>query len=74
LVSKLRGHYNYYGITGNIRSLRHFFWRVKRTWHYWLNRRSRERCLNWERFELSVLANYPLPEPRIYHSCCSAKP
>jgi hypothetical protein len=28
----------------------------------------------WERFELSVLENYPLPEPRIYHSCYSAKP
>ena len=74
LVLKLRGHYNYYGITGNIRSLRQFFWRVKRTWHYWLNRRSRERCLTWERFELSVLENCPLPEPRIYHSCYSAKP
>src|SRR5690606_32223640 len=32
LVRKLRGHYGYYGITGNGRSLSNFFHEVQRIW------------------------------------------
>ena len=70
LNSKLRGHYGYYGIYGitpNFQSI-HIFWeRVKRLWFKWLNRRSRTRHLNWDKFNL-LLKRYPLERPRIYHS------
>jgi group II intron reverse transcriptase/maturase len=39
LVQKLRGHYGYYGITGNSYALSRFLHEVKRRWCYWLNRR-----------------------------------
>jgi RNA-directed DNA polymerase len=66
LCLKLRGHYGYYGITGNIRSLRGFYLQVKRSWRKWLNRRSRGKHMPWERFN-RLLERYPLPEPRIVH-------
>lgn len=66
LHSKLIGHYGYYGITGNSRSLCGFFEQVKRSWRKWLNRRSRRRDMPWERFN-QLLKRYPLPTPRIMH-------
>ena len=41
LLSKLRGHYGYYGITGNSKSLSSVHHWVKRIWRKWLSRRSR---------------------------------
>jgi len=67
LNQKLRGHYAYYGITPNSRSLNTFYERVKRLWFKWLNRRSRTAHLNWTKFNL-LLERYPLERPRIYHS------
>lgn len=64
LLAKLRGHYGYYGITGNSKSLGSFYHWAKRTWRKWLSRRSRTSNLNWERFNL-LLKRYPLPTPRI---------
>ncbi len=69
LVSKLRGHYNYYGINGNFRSLSLFLHSVKRFWRYWLNRRNRENTVPWQRF-VALMQRYPLPTPRIAHSIC----
>ena len=66
LSLKLRGHYGYYGITGNIRSLRSFCLQAKRSWRKWLNRRSRGKHMPWDRFN-RLLERYPLPEPRIVH-------
>ena len=67
LNAKLRGHYAYYGITPNSRSLQAFWEQVKRVWYKWLNRRSRTRHLKWNTFNL-LLKRYPLERPRIYHS------
>jgi RNA-directed DNA polymerase len=67
LLSKLRGHYGYYGITGNSRTLASTHFWVKRIWRKWLNRRSRDGRLTWERFNLR-LGRYPLPNPRICHA------
>lgn len=36
LVAKVRGHYNYFGITGNSRALGRFWHEVKRVWKKWL--------------------------------------
>lgn len=66
LLCKLRGHYGYYGITGNSRSLSSVHHWAKRIWRKWLSRRSRTSNLTWERFNL-LLERYPLPNPRICH-------
>lgn len=67
LLSKLRGHSGYYGITGNSRCLSSVHHWVKRIWRKWLRRRSRTSNLNWARFNL-LLKRYPLPSPRIRHA------
>lgn len=46
---KLRGHYNYFGLTGNSYSLRLFRFQVHRIWKKWLLRRS-NRSISWARF------------------------
>lgn len=74
LTLKLRGHYLYYGLTGNLASLRRFQEQATRCWQYWLNRRTRGRRLNWHRFATRILQNYPLPVPRIYHRYGAARP
>jgi len=67
LCSVLRGHYQYYGVTGNLGSLRRFRQRLTRTWRKWLNRRSQRGRMPWERF-LAVLQRYPLPVAWLPHS------
>lgn len=67
LGRKLRGHYGYFGITGNSRALHAFREGVENLWRRWLARRSQTPCMPWRIFE-KVLARFPLPEPRIVHS------
>jgi RNA-directed DNA polymerase len=66
LQAKLRGHYNYYGVSGNMRSLKAFHWMTQKWAFKWVNRRSQKRSYNWEQF-LRYLQWNPLPQPRIYH-------
>lgn len=67
LSRKLRGHYAYYGITGNGRSLGRFLHAVERIWRKWLARRSNRAKLLWARFN-AFLKRYPLPPIRVVHS------
>ena len=67
LSQKLRGHYNFYGITGNSQSLTRFFNVVHEIWRYWLSRCSQKSYLSWEAFR-KRLKRYPLPSPRCVHS------
>jgi RNA-directed DNA polymerase len=60
LCQKLRGHYAYYGIIGNTRSIGWFRHEAERIWHKWLSRRSSKARIPWERFT-SVLERFPLP-------------
>jgi len=64
VAAKLRGHYNYYGVTDNYRGLMRFDQAVKRLLFKWLNRRGKRRSLNWEKFN-EMLRCFPLPKPRI---------
>jgi group II intron reverse transcriptase/maturase len=66
LSRKLHGHYGYYGITFNMRGVISFYEEAKRSWRKWLNRRSRDKDMPWERFN-RLLTRYPLPTPRIVH-------
>jgi len=72
LCAKVRGHYGYYGITGNIRSLGKFLYQVVRRWKRWLNRRNNKRNLIWEKFN-HLLTRFPLPTPKIVHSIFKGK-
>jgi RNA-directed DNA polymerase len=67
LLSKLRGHGGYYGITGNSKSLSSVHHWVLRIWRKWLSRRTRDSNLTWERFNL-LLKRYPLPSLRVCHT------
>jgi group II intron reverse transcriptase/maturase len=67
LSQKVRGHYAYYGITGNMRMLKGFLQAVHRAWWKWLTRRNRLREMTWDRFN-RLLKRYSLPPPRIVHS------
>lgn len=73
LSRKLMGHNQYYGITGNYRALSKFYWAVQKVWQKWLNRRSQNAKMTWERFN-RLLKRYPLPAPRVVHSVYAAKP
>jgi RNA-directed DNA polymerase len=67
LVHKLRGHYAYYGITGNGWSLQCFREGVVRIWKKWLARRRRRGFLSWATFG-RLLKRYVLPLPAIVRS------
>jgi RNA-directed DNA polymerase len=64
LASRLRGHFNYFGVNGNLRSLKDLLYQAKRAWYKWLGRRSQRARLTWERFA-QILRDFPLPWPRI---------
>lgn len=66
LSRRLRGHYQYFGVNGNSRSLQQVLYQAERLWKKWLQRRSqRGKRLTWERFG-AYLEVHPLPPPRIY--------
>jgi RNA-directed DNA polymerase len=69
LGQKLRGHFAYYGITGNSIALSRFRAAVVHIWKYWLSRRRRCGFLSWEVFA-RLLRRYPLPLARALHSVC----
>src|SRR5262249_44204554 len=50
LVSRLQGHFNYFGVNGNLRCLKDLLYHAKRAWYKWLRRRSQRVRLTWERF------------------------
>jgi RNA-directed DNA polymerase len=67
LCQLLRGHYAYYGILGNARSIGNFAYQVRRIWHQWLKRRNGLRRLTWVKFT-AMLQRLVLPTPRIVHT------
>jgi RNA-directed DNA polymerase len=67
LWQKLRGHFNYYGITCNGKALQRFRFEVTRLWRKWLSRRHRRGPLPWPQFN-ALLQRFPLPPPLVVHS------
>lgn len=63
-AAKLRGHFAYYGVTDNSKSIKNFAYQVLLTLLKWLNRRGKRGCYTWEKFT-ELLKLYPLPQPRI---------
>lgn len=66
LCAKMRGHFQYYGVSENADSLEKY--RRKVVWLVlkWLNRRSQKRSMNWIQF-YEYLKRHELPKYRIVH-------
>jgi RNA-directed DNA polymerase len=64
LTRRLRGHFNYFGVSGNFRSLQLLVEATKKAWLKWLRRRSNRTRLTSARFT-ALLVRFPLPRPRI---------
>ena len=61
----LQGHIQYYGVSGNSRSLQQYVYYAGMLLCKWLNRRSQRRSVTWERFNALIAPS--LPRPRIIH-------
>lgn len=66
LRAKLRGHFQYYGVSGNFRAVQKFEKRTKHMILKWLNRRSQKKSFSWESFN-AYLQRHPLPSAKIHH-------
>jgi RNA-directed DNA polymerase len=66
LCAKLRGHFQYYGIRGNLRLLEEVRRFAEKAWQYWLSRRSSKNPIGWEKLK-KLMQTYTLPIPRIVH-------
>ena len=64
LGRKLKGHFGYYGITGNAQALRRYRREVIRVWRKCLARRGGPEGMPWERMN-RLLAFFYLPEARV---------
>jgi group II intron reverse transcriptase/maturase len=72
LCRALRGHFNYFGITGNGDSIRTFRHEAERIWGRCLARRNGQRFA-WQRFT-RTLTRFRLPRPRPPRSVCPSEP
>jgi len=67
LKAKLSGHFQYYGVSGNYRSISRFYYLTIRLIFKWLNRRSQKKSFVWKTFT-EYLNKYELPKPKIHHN------
>jgi len=61
----LHGHIQYFGVSGNSRSLQQYVYQAGRLLFKWLNRRSQRRSVTWVCFNRRVVPHFP--RPRIVH-------
>lgn len=61
LASKLQGHYNYYGVSSNSRSISDYYYGTMQLTYKWINRKSQKQTFNWKEFARH-LKTYPLPK------------
>jgi group II intron reverse transcriptase/maturase len=73
LGRKLKGHFGYYGITGNYKALDRYREAVIGIWRKWLARRGDPQGMPWERLT-RLLQFFYLPKARVVHSVYAAKP
>lgn len=67
VASKLHGHYQYYGISGNCEGIKRYYEETVRLTYKWMNRRSQKRTWNWDSFR-DYLIRYPLPKPKLTYA------
>jgi RNA-directed DNA polymerase len=66
LSQKLKGHFAYFGISGNYKRLADLRYETRRIWRKWLSRRSNNRRVGWDVFA-RIEKRFPLPQPTIIH-------
>lgn len=64
IKAKLIGHYNYFGVSGNMRCLKRYYRGIIWLLFKWINRRSQKKSMNLKQFWKYLEWN-PLPTPRI---------
>lgn len=67
LCLKVKGHYGYFGVTGNMFRVTAFREAVRRAWFFWLNRRSEKPSMTWTEFD-QFERRRPLPRPYLPRS------
>jgi len=67
LSSRLRGHYNYYGISSNSRSIQTFYHQTTKLTFKWINKRSQKKSYNWTEFH-EYLKQHPLAKPALAYN------
>lgn len=68
LVQMLRGHYAYFGVTGNADPMSRYRYVIMKLWYHWLNRRSHRGRMPWPRYIRLINHRYLLPLPTVVHS------
>lgn len=66
LSQKLKGHFAYFGVSGNFKRLAELHYEARRIWRKWLSRRSDNSRVTWADF-LRIEKQFPLPRPKIVH-------
>jgi group II intron reverse transcriptase/maturase len=64
LCRRVKGHFAYFGVNGNLKNLGRVVRAVERSWWRWLRRRSQRTRLTWQRFG-NLLRAFPLPRPAV---------
>ena len=72
IAAILRGHYNYYGVSGNYASLNNFYRHMEYLVFKMLNRRSQRKSVTYEKFRR--IWQYNAPKPQITVDICHWKP
>lgn len=65
LNMKLRGHYQYYGVTDNTRKIKDFYDKTMQMLYKWLNKKSQRRSYTWESYWYGLLKTLLLQSPTI---------
>ena len=65
LVSKIRGHFNYYGINGNFKNLQKYIKYVKYSYYRILRRRGQKHPIKYIDF-LRIWNGWDMPKVKIY--------
>jgi RNA-directed DNA polymerase len=60
----LRGHYNYYGMGGNLKSLLRVYYRVEDYWRKMLSSRSWKGYITWDKYK-EIKKTFPILRPKI---------
>jgi group II intron reverse transcriptase/maturase len=64
LTRRIAGHFNYFGVNGNVPCLQYVLRACTVVWHKWLNRRSQRASKTWDEFN-DLLQRYPLPQASV---------
>jgi RNA-directed DNA polymerase len=73
LRAKLTGTWNYYGLIGNGKRMKQFYYETCRIVFKWLNRRSQRKSLTWKAFR-RLLIRFEVPAPHIVEKQAGRQP